>query len=407
MPSSIVTDDQHFCAAQEDVYVIAAVRTPIASFRSSFSPLSAVDLGAIVVKEAIRRAGISPNDVEETIVGCVLPAGQGQNIARQISIRSGIPVTSQAVTINKVCSSSLKAAIIATQQIKLGDRHVVIAAGAESMSNAPFYLPRGELPYGGIKLMDGLERDGLTDSIVNKSMGLCAEHTVKEYGITRQELDSYAIESYRRAADAWKLGLFAEEVVAIPITQRKGDNIVVNEDEEYKRLKVDKVPLLAPAFLKDGSGTITAANASSINDGAAALVFVSGERVNKGNVIGKPIAKVLIYAEVGLDPIDFTRAPVIAAQKLLSMAHITKDRVAVWEVNEAFSVTAVVFIKELGLDPSRVNVKGGAVALGHPIGASGARILTTLIYALKEDELGVAVICNGGGEATAILLSRM
>ncbi|VDM41482.1 unnamed protein product [Toxocara canis] len=398
-----------------DVYILSAVRTPIASFRSTLAPLSAVDLGIVVVKEVIDRSKLPASVVEETVVGNVLSAGLGQNIARQISIASGsnlvfcgperIPKTSQCVTVNKVCSSSMKAIIMGAQAIQVGYRNVVVAAGAESMSNAPFYLPRGEIPYGGIQLMDGVQHDGLTDAIENKAMGLCAEKTVKEYEFTREQLDAYAIESYRRAERSWQGKLFEKEVVSVSVPQRRGPAVVLSEDEEFNRLIVSKVPTLNPAFLKDGSGTITAANASSINDGAAACMLVSGELVLERHV--EPMAKIIGYAEAGVEPVDFTVAPVLAVKQLLSKAGVDAEAIALWEINEAFAVTALAFIKEFRLNSACVNVRGGAVALGHPLGASGARIVVTLLHSLNSGELGVAAICNGGGEASAILVEKL
>uniref|UniRef100_A0A0M3ILR9 Acetyl-CoA acetyltransferase n=1 Tax=Ascaris lumbricoides TaxID=6252 RepID=A0A0M3ILR9_ASCLU len=390
---------------KKDVYILSAVRTPIASFRSTLTSLSAVDLGIVVTKEAIKRSLLPSSAIEETIVGNVLSAGLGQNIARQISIASEIPKSSQCVTINKVCSSSMKAIIMGAQAIQVGYRRIVVAVGSESMSNAPFYVPRGEIPFGGVQLVDALQRDGLMDSIEYQPMGLCAEKTVKDYAFTREQLDAYAIESYRKAEHAWKEGAFNKEVVPVSVPQKRGSKVVLTEDEEYKRLIPEKVPALHPAFLKDGSGTITAANASTINDGAAACVLASGEVVQEGRL--KPIAKVLSYAEAGVEPIDFTVAPALAVKQLLSQSGLDEESIALWEINEAFSVTGLAFIKELRLDPKRVNVRGGAVALGHPLGASGARIVVTLVHALKSDELGVAAICNGGGEASAILIKKL
>jgi len=388
----------------QEVYIVAAVRTPIAAFRGSFSTLTSVDLGAHAAKESLHRAGLRPDEVEETIAGSVLTANQGQNVARQIAIKAGIPNTSLAYTVNKVCSSSLKALILAAQSIQLGVRNTVLVVGTESMSQAPFYLNRGEHTYGEIKLVDAIPRDGISDAILGDPMGLCAEKTVKDYGVSRQDQDAYALESYRRVAEAWKTGGYSKEVVPVPVKQRRGPDVVVSEDEEYKRLDESRLPTLPPAFIKDGSGTITAANASSLNDGAASLVVVAGHKV-QGSVA--PIAKLIGYAEGACAPIDFTIAPVNAVKNLLKASGISKDSIARWEVNEAFSITALAFIKELGLDRNRVNVRGGAVALGHPIGMSGARIVVTLVHQLEPGQYGVAAICNGGGEATAVLVQRV
>ncbi|KAI1718498.1 acetyl-CoA acetyltransferase [Ditylenchus destructor] len=386
----------------QDVYIASAVRTPIAAFRGSFAAVGPVELGSVVSREALSRAGVKPEDVEETVAGSVLTAGQGQNVARQIALKAGVPEHRNAYTVNKVCSSSLKALILASQSIQLGCRNTCLVVGVESMSQTPFYLARGEHGYGEVKLADGIQRDGISDAILNEAMGMCAEKTVKDYKFTRQQQDEYALSSYERAANAWKNGDYKAEVVPVPVKQRRGPDVVVAEDEEYKRLLKEKVPTLATAFVKDGTGTITAANASSLNDGAAAVVVVSG-KVTKP---AKPLARVVAYAEGGRAPVDFTVAPVNAVLTLLETAGIPKEKVSRWEINEAFSVTALAFIKELGLDRNTVNVRGGAVALGHPIGMSGVRIVVTLVHQLNPGEYGVAAICNGGGEATAVLVQR-
>ena len=386
----------------QDVYIISAVRTPIAAFRSSFASLSSIDLGAVAASAALNRAGIAPEQVEETITGSVLTAGFGQNVSRQIALKSGIPENRNAFTVNKVCSSSLKALIIGTQTVMLGQRGTVLIVGVESMSQTPFYLARGENSYGDIKLVDGIQRDGITDALLNQPMGLCAEKTVKDYGFTREQQDKYALTSYERAAKAWASGEFSAEVVPVSVRQRRGPDVVVAEDEEYKRVVKEKVPTLAPAFVKDGSGTITAANASSLNDGAAAILLASGKAANSS----QKLAKVVAFAESARAPVDFTVAPVDAVQQMLEQSKIGKEQIARWEVNEAFSITAMAFIQALGLDPAKVNARGGAVALGHPIGCSGARIVVTLLHQLKSGEFGVAAICNGGGEATALLIQK-
>jgi acetyl-CoA C-acetyltransferase len=391
-------------AGFQEAYILSAVRTPVTSFRGSLASYTSVDLGSVAAKEAIKRSGLNAEDIEETITGSVLTAGQGQNVSRQIAIKSGIPEDRNAFTVNKVCSSSLKALILATQSIQLGYRSSVLVVGTESMTNAPFYLPRGEHGYGDITLIDGIQRDGISDAMLGKAMGICAEKTVKDYSFTREDQDAFALESYARAAAAWKNGDYQDEVVPVPVKSRKGPDVIVNEDEEYKRLLKDKVPTLQPAFVKDGTGTITAANASSLNDGAAAIVVVGSDELKKKD--SKPLAKIVAYAEAARAPVDFTIAPVNAAKKLLETAKISTDSIARWEVNEAFSVTVLAFIKDLGLDKSRVNARGGAVALGHPIGMSGARIVVTLAHQLKSGEYGVAAICNGGGEATAVLIQR-
>ncbi|VDO43473.1 unnamed protein product [Brugia timori] len=385
----------------EDVYIISAVRTPIGGYRKMLKRCSPVYLGVVAAKEAIRRAGISPNEIDETMVGCVLTSCHGQNIARQISINAGIPVTSPSVTINKVCSSSMKAIIMATQAIHLGDRNVILAAGAESMSNAYYGVPRGDNnndmsgPF-----VDSMFEDGLNDAFTKLRMGACAEKTCSEYLINRKEQDEYALESYRRAHHAWKEGLFDEEVVPVKFL----DSNEVFQDEEYKRLDPLKVPCLKPAFIPD-TGTITAANASAISDGAAALLIASSSFIAHRSC--QPIAQILGYAEAAVEPVEFTRAPSFAVKKLLSKIGISVEEVSLWEVNEAFAATAIVFLRDMNLDSSRVNVRGGAVSLGHPIGASGARIVVTLLHALQVNQIGIATICNGGGESTAVAIKRL
>ncbi|VDK89511.1 unnamed protein product [Litomosoides sigmodontis] len=384
----------------EDAYIISAVRTPIGGYRKMLKECSPMYLGVVATKEAIRRAGINPSQIDETIVGCVLTSCHGQNIARQISINAGISVTSPSVTVNKVCSSSMKAIIMAAQAIHLGDRDVVLAVGTESMSNAYYGVPRGDNNDMSNLFVDSMFVDGLNDAFTKSKMGVCAEKTVSEYSITREEQDEYALESYRRAHHAWKEGLFDEEVVPVKCF----DSHEVFQDEEYKRLDPLKVPHLKPAFIPD-TGTITAANASTISDGAAALLIASGKFLTCRGC--QPIAQVLGYAEAALEPVEFSRAPSVAAKKLLSKIGISVEEVALWEINEAFAATAIVFLRDMGLDSSRVNVRGGSVALGHPIGASGARIVVTLLHALQVNQIGVATICNGGGESTAVAVKRL
>ncbi|CAK5029706.1 unnamed protein product [Meloidogyne enterolobii] len=389
------------------VFIVSAVRTPIASFRSSFSTLSSIELGSVASCAAIKRANINSDIIEEVITGSVLTAGVGQNVSRQIALKSGVPEYRNAFTVNKVCSSSLKAMHLATQSLMLGTRDVALVVGVESMSQTPFYLARGENGYGDVKLVDGIQRDGICDALLNQPMGLCAEKTAKDYGFSREDQDNYALKSYERAEKAWMNREFAAEVVEVNVRQRKGSpDLVVKEDEEYKRLIKEKVSILAPAFLKDGTGTITAANASSLNDGAAAIVLASKVGLTQNSTL-KPIAKIVAFAESARLPVDFTIAPVDAVKLLLKQSNMSKDEIARWEVNEAFSVTALAFIQSLDLDPSKVNSRGGAVALGHPIGCSGARIVVTLLHQLTAGEYGIAAICNGGGEATAVLIQKM
>ncbi|KAK6020996.1 acetyl-CoA C-acetyltransferase [Ostertagia ostertagi] len=365
--------------SDDTVVILAGVRTPIASFRGSFASLSAVELAATAGRTAVERSGLTPNDIEETFVGSVLTANCGQNVARQVAIAIGIPKTSQAVTINKVCSSSMKALALGVLSIKSGYRKKVLVAGCENMSQVPFYLPRGEIPYGGINIVvvqDGIAKDGLQDSMLHSPMGLCAEKSVKK-------------------------GLFAEEVIPVSVKPPRGATFVVSEDEEYKKLMESKVPTLKPVFVSDGTGTITAANASSLNDGGVAAVVVRGDQIPEG---ASPLAVVVSFAEAGGEPVDFTIAPVLA---LLEQTNLSTNDIALWEVNEAFSATVLAFMKELNLDPAYVNVKGGAVALGHPLGMSGLRIVLSLAYSLSSGDLGIAAICNGGGEAMAMLIRKL
>ncbi|WKX93506.1 hypothetical protein Q1695_011072 [Nippostrongylus brasiliensis] len=382
--------------SSDKVFILAGARTPIASFRGSFASVSAVELGAIAAKTAIERAGVAPEDIEESFVGSVLTANCGQNVARQVAIAVGIPKTSQAVTINKVCSSSMKALALAALSLKCGYRRKV-----------PFYLPRGEIPYGGTNILDGVAKDGLEDAMLKSPMGLCAEKSVKDYNISRSAQDEFAVQSYKKAAAAWKadpeFGLFAEEVIPVTVKPKRGASFVVSEDEEFKKLVESKVPTLSAVFVKDGTGTITAANASSLNDGGVAAVVARGDEIPQGVT---PLVEVVAFAEDGGEPVDFTVAPIGAARKLLEQAKLSTSDIALWEVNEAFSATVLAFIQDLKLDPAVVNVKGGAVALGHPLGMSGLRIVLSLAYSLSPGELGVAAICNGGGEAMAMLLRK-
>ncbi|CAB3411435.1 unnamed protein product [Caenorhabditis bovis] len=389
--------------ADKKVFLVSGARTPIASFRGSFANVSAVELGAIAAKAAIERSGVAPSQIEETIGGNVLSANQGQNITRQIALTAGLPVTSQAFTINKVCSSSMKALITAAIEIKSGYRSRVLVVGAENMSQTPFYVQRGEIPYGGLKMIDGVVKDGLEDAKSRQPMGLCAEKTVQDYGITREQQDVYAIESYKKVANAWKSGQFAQEVVPVTVKGPKSETVVA-EDEEYKKLIESKVATLRPVFIKDGSGTITAANASSLNDGAVAAVVVGQDALPNGI---QPLAEIVAFSEAGREPVDFTVAPVNAVRDLLAKTGLAISDIALWELNEAFSVTVLAFIKDLGIDPSVINVKGGAVAIGHPLGMSGLRIVNSLAFSLSSGQYGIATICNGGGEANAVLIRKI
>ncbi|WFD01023.1 acetyl-CoA C-acetyltransferase [Malassezia yamatoensis] len=381
------------------VYIVSAVRTPVGSFQGSLKTQSATDLGTAAAVAAIERAKIEPEHVEEAYLGCVLQANAGQAPARQVVLRAKCPDTTEATTVNKVCASGMKSVAFATQAIQLGERDVMLAGGMESMSQTPYYMPRNGLAFGDVTAKDSILRDGLTDALSQDHMGLCAENTAKEHNISRQAQDQYAIQSYERAADAWASSAFNNEIVPITIKDRKGET-VVSEDEEYKKLNKDKISTLRSAFQKDG--TVTAANASSLNDGASALILASEDAVKKHQL--KPLARILATADAARKPVDFPIAPALAIPRALERAKVTKDQIALWEINEAFSVVALANMQILDLDPSKVNVHGGGVSLGHPIGSSGSRIIVSLVHALKQGDLGVASVCNGGGGASAIVV---
>ncbi|MEP6992998.1 MAG: thiolase family protein, partial [Acidobacteriota bacterium] len=383
---------------------LSAARTPIGSFLGKLSSLTAPALAAAAIRAALERAGVAPDQVEQVVFGNVLQAGLGQAPARQASLAAGLPNTVPCVTVHKVCGSGMRAVMDAGNAISAGEYALAVAGGMESMSNAPYLLERARtgLRMGNATLVDSMIRDGLWDPYADVHMGTCAELCVGKYHFTRQEQDAYSLESYRRAQNAAKSGLFADEIAPVLVPQKKGDPVSIDADEEPFAAPLDKMPTLKPAFQKDG--TVTAANSSKINDGAAALVLASEERAKAGG--WKPIARILAYAGVAQAPEWFTTAPVAAVQKLLAKTGLSVSDIDLFEVNEAFAAVAMAAIRELGLDPARVNVRGGAVALGHPIGASGARILTTLIHALRREgkRRGIAAICIGGGEATAMLV---
>lgn len=391
----------------KEVYIISAVRTPLGSFGGKLSGLTAVELGSIAIKGAIKKAGIDPKEVEEVMMGNVISANLGQAPARQAAIGAGIGYHVPCTTINKVCASGMKAVMFAVQSIMTGQNDIVVAGGMESMSNVPYYVPKARFgyKYGNAELLDGLVKDGLFEVYYKFPMGNCADHTAKEMRISREEQDSYAIQSYTRAAQAWKNGAFKEEVVPVELQGRKGETVVIDEDEEYKNVFFDKIPSLRPVFEKDG--TVTAANASTMNDGASALVLMSRERADALGL--KPIAKILGFADAAQDPLWFTTAPALAIPKAIKNAGITAADVDFYEINEAFSAVALANQRELGIDPGKLNVYGGAVSLGHPLGASGARIITTLNSVLHQEsgKIGVAGICNGGGGASAIVIEKM
>lgn len=391
----------------KEVYVLSAVRTPMGSFGGALRQLSATQLGAEAVKAAVARAGISPAQVQDLLMGCVIQANLGQAPARQAAKFAGLPNEVNCTTVNKVCASGMKAIAQAAQSIRLGDADIVVAGGMESMSNVPFYAEqmRWGNKYGNVSLIDGLAKDGLTDVYDGKAMGNAAELCARECGISREEQDAFAIESYKRSQAAWESGKFAEEVVPVSIPQRKGDPIVVAKDEEPFNVKFNKIPQLSPAFQKDGS--VTAANASTMNDGAAALVLISGEKVKELGL--KPIARILAYADAEQTPEWFTTTPSLAVPKAVEKAGLTMTDIDYWELNEAFAVVGIENSKRMQLDPAKVNVHGGAVSLGHPLGASGARIIVTLINVLKAKNAryGAAGICNGGGGASAMVVELL
>jgi acetyl-CoA C-acetyltransferase len=390
----------------KEVYIIAAVRTPIGAFMGGLSTISATELGSIAIKGAIEKSDLPVNLIDEVFMGNVLQAGLGQAPARQAALGAGLGQNVPCTTVNKVCASGMKAIMLGAQTILAGDNHIVVAGGMENMSQTPHYLDaRNGTKFGNIITLDGISKDGLLDVYNKVPMGNCAEICAKEHGISREDQDNFAITSYQRASAAWINGKFNDEIVAVSVPQRKGDPIVIKEDEEYKNVFLDKIPGLRPAFDKDG--TITAANASTINDGASALILASKEAVDKYGL--KPLAKIVSYADAAQAPEWFTTAPSLAIPKALEKANLKISDVDFWELNQAFSVVGIANTKILGLDPSKVDVNGGAVALGHPLGTSGSRIVVTLISVLKQNagKLGGAGICNGGGGASAIIIENI
>ncbi len=390
-----------------EVVIVSGARTPIGSFQGSLAGLKAPELGAIAIREAVMRANIKPSDVEEVIMGCVLTAAVGQSPARQALLGAGLPKETAALTIGKVCGSGLKSVMLAANAIKAGDSEIVVAGGMESMSNSPYALPQARNGYrmGHGQIIDTMIIDGLWDPYNNKHMGNCAELCAKEYKVTREMQDEFAAESYRRAQTAIKEGKFKEEIAPVSIAQKKGDPLIVDTDEEPGKGKIDKLKDLRPAFEKEG--TVTAGNASSLNDGGAALVLMSADKAKSLGL--KPLARIVAQAQSAREPEWFTMAPADAMEKALKKAKLTAADIDLWEVNEAFSVVAIANNKKVGVPADKVNVNGGAVALGHPIGASGARILVTLLYALKNRNLkrGLASLCIGGGEAVAMIVERI
>ena len=389
----------------KEVVIVSVARTPIGSFLGALSTIPAPKLGAVAIKGALAKIELKPEMVEEVIMGNVVQAGTGQAPARQAAIYAGIPDTVPCTTINKVCASGMKAVMQAAQTIALGDADIIVAGGMENMSLIPHYLhARTATKFGPTSLIDGMQKDGLVDAYDEKAMGVCADLCASEYDFSREDQDAYAIQSYNRSSHAWDNGKFDNEVVPVEVPQRRGESIIVSKDEEYTNVKMEKIPALRPAFSKDG--TVTAANASTINDGAAALVLMSKEKANELGL--KPLATIKSYADAAQEPKWFTTAPAKALPKALAKANIAIDDVDYFEFNEAFSVVGLANMKILGLNDTNVNVNGGAVSLGHPLGCSGARIIVTLINILEQNnsKIGAAAICNGGGGASAIVLER-
>ncbi|TAH19517.1 MAG: acetyl-CoA C-acyltransferase [Cytophagales bacterium] len=391
----------------KEVYIVSAVRTPMGSFGGVLSSFTAPQLGSIAIRGAIEKAGIDPNLVNEAYFGNVLSAGLGQAPARQAALFAGLSKHTPCTTINKVCASGMKAIMLAAQNIMTGGADIMIAGGMESMSNVPYYIPKARFgyKYGNAELIDGLAFDGLTDAYNKTAMGISGDSTAKKYEISREEQDAFAIQSYKRAAAATESGAFKNEIVPVAVPQRKGDPISLVEDEEYKNVDFSKIPALKPVFTKDGS--VTAANASTINDGASALLVMSGEKVKELGLT--PLARIVSFADAAHEPEWFTTAPTLAAPKALKLAGLTTSQIDYCEVNEAFAVVTLAFNKIMGFDSGKVNVFGGAVALGHPLGCSGARIVTTLTNVLhqKGGKYGLAAICNGGGGASAIVIEKI
>ncbi|MEN9994911.1 MAG: hypothetical protein RL762_1568 [Bacteroidota bacterium] len=388
------------------VFILSAVRTPMGSFLGAFSGVSATQLGATAIQGALQKAQLDPALIDEVFMGNVLQAGVGQAPARQAALGAGLGKNVPCTTVNKVCASGMKSIMLGAQSILAGDNHIVVVGGMENMSQTPHYLDgRNGTKFGNIGMLDGITKDGLLDVYSKVPMGNCAELCATKYEITREDQDAFAIDSYKRAAAAWEAGRFTDEVVGVSVPQRKGDPIVVSEDEEYKNVFLDKIPALRPAF--DKEGTITAANASTLNDGASALILVSEEAVAKYNL--KPIAKIVSYADAAQEPEWFTTAPSLAIPKALDKAGLTISDIDYWELNQAFAVVGLANMKILGLDSAKVDVNGGAVALGHPLGNSGSRIIVTLLNVLKQNggKLGAAGICNGGGGASAMIVELL
>lgn len=390
----------------KEVYIVSAVRTPMGSFGGALSSVPAPTLGSVAIAGALSKAGVAADHVDEVFMGNVLQANLGQAPARQAAMKAGVPNDVPCTTVNKVCASGMKSISFGAQSILTGDNDIVVAGGMENMSSVPHYMmARNAVKLGDVKMTDGMVKDGLTDVYNQVHMGVCADKCADEYNITREDQDNFAIESYNRAAAAWDAGKFDDEIVPVEVPQRRGEPIVVSKDEEYTNVKMEKIPQLRAVFTKEG--TVTAANASTLNDGASALVLASKEKVEELGL--KPIAKIVSYADAAHEPEWFTTAPSKAVPKALKKAGMEASDVDFWELNEAFSVVGIVNTQKLELDPAKVDVNGGAVALGHPLGSSGSRIIVTLINVLKQNgaKFGGAGICNGGGGASAMIIENI
>ncbi|KAK0391021.1 hypothetical protein NLU13_0523 [Sarocladium strictum] len=392
----------------QDAYILSASRTPTAKFNGSFQSVPASELGATAIKSAVEKSKIPVEKITDVYMGNVISASMGQAPARQATLFAGLSPSVEAITVNKVCASGLKAVVFAAQNIQLGLAEAQIAGGMENMSRIPYYVPRASgLPaFGHVQMEDGLIKDGLTDVYNKFHMGNCAENTAKKHNITREQQDEYAMQSYKNAQAAWAKKAFADEIAPVTVTSRKGDK-VIDTDEGYLDIKFEKVPTLKPAFVRDGTGTVTAANSSTLNDGASALVLVNRALAEEYGSQSRVLARICGHADAAMDPVDFPVAPSKAVPLALERAGITKDQVAVWEFNEAFAGVILANQKILGIEGAKVNPLGGAISLGHALGSSGSRILTTLLHQLKPGEYGVAAICNGGGAATAIVVQRV
>lgn len=398
-------DNQRTARTVNEVVIASFARTPIGSFRGCLAAVPATRLGSIAIKGAVDRAGIKFEDVQEVIMGNVVSSGAGQAPARQAALGAGLPLSAPCTTINKVCASGMKAIILAAQSLMCGCQDIMVAGGMESMSNIPFYLSRGETPYGGINLQDGIVHDGMTDAYDKIHMGTCAEKTAKKYELSREDQDNFAMESYKRSAAAAKEGVLAKEIVPVTILVKPGKpEVVVTEDEEYKRADFDKFSSLPTPFVEEG-GTITAANASGLNDGAAACVLMTRQAADRLGV--KPLARIVGFGDAAVEPVHFSIATAYAITKVLKEAGLKAEDVSMFEINEPFSSAVLCNMKHLQLDHSKVNIHGGSVSLGHPIGASGARITGRLALHLKPGQYGLAAACNGGGGGSAILIQKL